>query len=113
MTRRSAALRAGVTALIAGALHVALGAYACGDPIDGSKGPGEPCTRTEECAFGLVCGGGICREHDAGPPPLDAGHDAGESTDAAIDDAAVDDAAVEDAAIEDGGDADASTDDAG
>ena len=99
-------------ALIAGLLHVALGAYACGDPIDGTKGPGEPCTRTAECEWTLVCSGGICREQDAGMPPRDAGQDAGDVVDGAVEDAAIDDGGPDDAgdAMEDAG---AEADDAG
>lgn len=111
MESRRAALRAGVIALIAGVLHVGLGAYACDDPIDGTKGAGEPCTRSDECQWMLECRGGICREVDAGTP-LDAGPDAGEQRDAAIDDAAIDDAAIDDAAIDDAAISDAAISDA-
>ena len=106
-------------ALIAGLLHVALGAYACGDPIDGTKGPGEPCTRTDECQWTLVCSGGICREQDAGVP-MDAGQDAGDVVDGAVEDAGLDDAglddagdAMDDAASGEADDAGAASDDAG
>ncbi len=117
-SRRSAALRAGVLALLVSVLHVTLSAYACGDPIEGLKSEGEPCTRSSECASSLSCTGGVCRGFDAGPPrpPVDAGreldaalHD-GAIGDGAIGDGAADDGATEDAALEDAAAEDADDD---
>jgi hypothetical protein len=69
---RGAAWRVGLLALALGVLHTLLGAYACGDPITGSKGEGEPCTRTAECAAELTCSGGVCRGPvDGGMTPGD------------------------------------------
>lgn len=42
----------------------------CGTDI-GDKQRGEPCTRSSECAEGLVCAAGICDD------PPDAGADGG------------------------------------
>ncbi len=42
----------------------------CGEQ-DGDKSVGEPCTREEECADGLLCRGGVCYS------PFDGGGDAG------------------------------------
>lgn len=43
----------------------------CGTDI-GDKQRGEPCTRSSECAEGLVCTAGICDD-----PPGDGGVDGG------------------------------------
>lgn len=92
----------------------------CGYEPPPDKGPGEPCTRSNECQSSLVCSGGVCMERgfDAGSPPRDAGsppRDA--SMDAAPLDAAQDagnpgDAAPDagDAAPDASGPADASLD---
>lgn len=126
---RRSAIRLGGIVLVAGVLHVALGAYACGDPVGGAKGEGEPCTRTSECQLDLTCTGGVCRRAGDGGGPRDAGDrfdatirdgaaldgdaappgDAAPHDAAAIDAATIDDASSsdEDAAPED---ADASAD---
>lgn len=84
----------------------------CGYEEPPRRGLGEPCTRTTECEFDLVCSGGVCMaaETDAG---MDAGSDAGmDAGSDAGDDASVDagsDPSV-DASADGGADASASTD---
>lgn len=57
----------GVMAVLAGGMTVLFVALqvGCGDDI-GSKRPGEPCTRTEQCMQGLLCVDGVCRDPDDG-----------------------------------------------
>lgn len=118
---RGGLLRLGVTLFVGALAHLALGAYACADPVGSTKVEGEPCTRTIECAAGLSCSAGVCRALDASTPPLDAGPDDASTRDASTDGAATDaastddastDAATDDAAAGDADTADADTEDA-
>jgi len=67
---------------VVGRMFVLLGMlsamHGCASAMN-DKELGEPCTRTEQCSFGLVCSGGLCTEHksrrrrDAGMSDEDAG----------------------------------------
>lgn len=48
----------------------------CGGADLGSGGLNGPCTRSKDCATGLVCAEGVCTEPDAGLGGVDSGRDA-------------------------------------
>lgn len=50
----------------ASALWVTISGLAC-SLAETSKGEGEPCTRSSECAPSLGCARGVCTAMDAGP----------------------------------------------
>jgi hypothetical protein len=67
---RGVAFLGGALALVS-SLTLSMGSTGC-LVARGTKGPGEPCTRTSECEDGLECASGVCLEvDDAGP--TDAG----------------------------------------
>jgi hypothetical protein len=48
----------------------------CNSVDDPSGGPNAPCTRSNDCAKGLVCSEGVCRDPNAPDgSPVDAGTD--------------------------------------